>query len=123
MLYQGAMARKRKQTAPANARSGSEPTDESKLLTDLRGLIQRARSGVAQAVNSAQVLLYREIGRRLRNEILGQKRAEYGEQIVCDGVARFDRGVRDRVFPLECLAMVQLAELRRPKLSRRCRDS
>ena len=36
-------------------RSGS---DSAELLAELRGLIQFARIGVAQAVNSAQVLLY-----------------------------------------------------------------
>ncbi|RUL84042.1 DUF1016 family protein [Tautonia sociabilis] len=76
------MAKKRKQTQPVTATSGGEPAVEAKLLTDLRGMIQRTRSGVAQAVNSAQVLLYWEIGRRIHKEILGQERAEYGEQIV-----------------------------------------
>jgi hypothetical protein len=37
-----------------------------KLLADLRSLIQTARSGVAQVVNSAQVLLYWQIGHRLQ---------------------------------------------------------
>jgi len=33
------------------------PAVEAKLLTDLRDMIQQARSGVAQTVNSALVLL------------------------------------------------------------------
>jgi predicted nuclease of restriction endonuclease-like (RecB) superfamily len=52
------------------------------LLDDLRTLIRQTREGVAQAVNSALVLLYWEVGQRIRTEILKQKRARYGEQIV-----------------------------------------
>jgi len=52
------------------------------LLADVRGLILAAREGVARALNSGLVLLYWEIGRRIRLDILREKRAEYGEQIV-----------------------------------------
>ncbi len=52
------------------------------LLDELRKLILRAREGVTQAVNSALVLLYWEVGERIRTEILKQKRAQYGEQII-----------------------------------------
>jgi predicted nuclease of restriction endonuclease-like (RecB) superfamily len=48
----------------------------------VRGLILRAREGVAQAVNAALVLLYWQIGQRIRKDILREKRAEYGEQIL-----------------------------------------
>jgi hypothetical protein len=37
---------------------------------------------VAQAVNTALVLLYWQVGHRIRTEILEEKRADYGEQIV-----------------------------------------
>jgi hypothetical protein len=53
-----------------------------RLLHDLRSLIRQTREGVAQAVNSALVLLYWQIGQRIRTEILKEKRADYGEQIV-----------------------------------------
>jgi len=76
------MAKKRKPTQPTKTRSGGMPAAEAKLLTDLRDMIQRARSGVAQAVNSAVVLLYWEIGRRIRTEILDEKRAPYGAEIL-----------------------------------------
>jgi predicted nuclease of restriction endonuclease-like (RecB) superfamily len=52
------------------------------LLDDLRGLIRQAREGVAQAVNSALVLLYWRVGRRIRTQILQEKRAGYGEEIL-----------------------------------------
>src|SRR3954452_4632841 len=59
-----------------------EPTASRKLIADLRELIEATRAGVAQAVNSAQVLLYWQIGHRLRSDVLGSKRAGYGERIV-----------------------------------------
>ena len=52
------------------------------LLTDLRQLIAEGRQDVARQVNSAIVILYWRIGRRIRQDILKEKRAEYGEQIV-----------------------------------------
>ena len=52
------------------------------LLKDLRELIATARQDVARQVNSALVLLYWRIGQRIRQDILQEKRAEYGEQIV-----------------------------------------
>lgn len=52
------------------------------LLKDLRELIAEARQDVAQQVNSALVLLYWRVGKRIRQDILQEKRAEYGEQIV-----------------------------------------
>jgi len=52
------------------------------LLSDLRQLIAEARRDVARQVNSALVLLYWRVGQRIRRDILKEKRAEYGEQIV-----------------------------------------
>ena len=52
------------------------------LLKDLRELIAEARQDVARQVNSALVLLYWRMGKRIRQDILKEKRAGYGEQIV-----------------------------------------
>jgi predicted nuclease of restriction endonuclease-like (RecB) superfamily len=52
------------------------------LLEDLRSLIRQARAGVAQAVNSALVRLYWEVGYRIRTEVLSHRRAAYGEEIL-----------------------------------------
>ncbi len=52
------------------------------LLADVRELILAARGGIARAVNSGLTLLYWEIGSRIRRDILKEKRAEYGEEIV-----------------------------------------
>ena len=52
------------------------------LLTDVRQLILAAREGVARAVDAGLVTLYWHIGRRVHQDILKEKRAEYGAQIV-----------------------------------------
>ena len=52
------------------------------LLTELRELILTARQQVAQAVNAGLTILYWQIGTRIRKDILKEKRADYGEQIV-----------------------------------------
>ena len=51
------------------------------LLTDLRALILTTRQNVAQVVNSGLVLLYWQIGQRIRLDILKEKRASYGDEI------------------------------------------
>ena len=52
------------------------------LIKDLRELIVQARQDVARSVNSSLVMLYWKMGQRIRKEILKEKRAEYGEEIV-----------------------------------------
>ena len=52
------------------------------LAADIRGMIEAARLRVAQTVNAELVLLNWQIGNRIRRDILGQTRAEYGEEIV-----------------------------------------
>lgn len=53
-----------------------KPTNS--LFNDLRALIIEARQDVARQVNSALVLLYWRVGKRIRQDILKEKRAEYG---------------------------------------------
>ena len=52
------------------------------LLGDIREMIDKARRAVAVAVNSELSMLYWNIGRRINKEILHEKRAEYGKQII-----------------------------------------
>ena len=53
-----------------------------KLVGDIRAMIEAARGRVAQAVNSGLVMLYWNIGQRIRQDILKSRRAEYGKKIV-----------------------------------------
>lgn len=52
------------------------------LMADLRELILQARESVARAVDSSLTTLYWHVGQRIREDILKEKRADYGGQIV-----------------------------------------
>lgn len=60
----------------------AEAITSTQLLADIRILITSSRNRAAQVVNAELVLLYWHIGKRIRSEILGEGRAEYGERIV-----------------------------------------
>ena len=71
-----------KVTASVPTKSTPPATTVKRLLGDIRSLIESARQQTAQAVNAGLVMLYWSIGDRIRRDILRQKRAEYGEEIV-----------------------------------------
>ena len=52
------------------------------LLQELRQLIEAARGRAARTINTELVLLYWQVGRRLREEVLGEDRGAYGKQVV-----------------------------------------
>jgi predicted nuclease of restriction endonuclease-like (RecB) superfamily len=54
----------------------------AQLLSDLSQLIDATRQRVARTVNAELVLMYWKIGARIRQDVLGEERAAYGEQIV-----------------------------------------
>jgi predicted nuclease of restriction endonuclease-like (RecB) superfamily len=58
------------------------PVTSPPLLDDLRRMIEETRQGVAATVNAAISVLYWNVGRRIREDILQKKRAEYGRQIL-----------------------------------------
>jgi len=57
------------------------PSDPA-LLGNLRQLIDGARTRAAQAVNAEITLLYWQVGKRIRTDILKHERAGYGLEIV-----------------------------------------
>ncbi|WP_028215386.1 PDDEXK nuclease domain-containing protein [Paraburkholderia mimosarum] len=54
----------------------------SVLFEDVRTLIVSARARAAASVNAELTLLYWQVGRRVREEVLGGARAGYGQQLV-----------------------------------------
>ncbi len=52
------------------------------LFEDIKRLIDEARKQVAQTVNTGLTAAYWNIGKRIKDDILKNKRAEYGEQIL-----------------------------------------
>ena len=62
--------------------SANESPQYKQLLEDVIQLIQQGRQRVATEVNATVVLLYWSIGKRINDEILIDKRAEYGDQVI-----------------------------------------
>ena len=52
------------------------------LIGDIRSLIETARHNVAVTVNAGLAILYWQVGNRIRQDILKEKRADYGKKIV-----------------------------------------
>ncbi len=81
------------------------------LLSDVRELILSARLSVAHTVNASLAALYWQVGNRIRKDILMEKRAEYGEQIVStlssQLEAEFGRGFGSR----NLFRMIRFAEV------------
>lgn len=95
------------------------------LLEDVRTLIEAAREQTARAVNSSLVGLYWHVGRRIREDVLKEKRAQYGKEIVVTlsrqlteeygrgfGIRNLEQMVRfAEVFPDERIAQTLSAQL------------
>jgi DUF1016 N-terminal domain len=88
------------------------------LLQELRELIQSARQTVALAVNTGLTLLYWRVGERIRKEILKERRAQYGEEILqalsTKLVGEFGRGFSPRY--LTSITKLPLKDLLRQRL-------
>ncbi|MCK4668021.1 DUF1016 family protein [Candidatus Dependentiae bacterium] len=54
------------------------------ILNDIKTLIEESRQQLAVLVNSTMTMLYWNIGKRIKEEILGNKRAEYGKKIIVE---------------------------------------
>jgi predicted nuclease of restriction endonuclease-like (RecB) superfamily len=52
------------------------------LVGEIKTLIEQSRQQVAVTVNATMTMLYWQIGKRINEEVLKDKRAEYGKQIV-----------------------------------------
>ena len=68
-----------KSPSAAPAKSGAKG-----LLAEVRELILSARQTVATTANATLTMLHWQIGNRIRKDILREKRAEYGKQIVSE---------------------------------------
>ncbi len=88
----------------------SPQKSDDKLIGEIRSLIEQTRLNIAQTVNSALVLMNWHIGKRINDEVLKNKRAEYGKEIVASVshqlTAEYGRGfTRANLF-----RMMQFAE-------------
>lgn len=74
-------AKTTRKTKPILAITAVQTLDRP-LLTDVRQMILQARESVARAIDSGLTMLYWSVGQRIRQDILKEKRAEYGAEIV-----------------------------------------
>ncbi|MEN8221072.1 MAG: DUF1016 N-terminal domain-containing protein [Pseudomonadota bacterium] len=54
----------------------------NQLFLDIKQLIDKTRLGVSQTINVGLTMLYWNIGKRINDEILNNKRADYGKKII-----------------------------------------
>ena len=85
--------------------------DASGLLAKVRGLILAAREGVARTVNAGLTVLYWEIGNRIRKEVLKEKRAGYGEQILSALSAKLESEFGRGFSQPNLASMIRFAEV------------
>lgn len=57
-------------------------TKNTNLFADVKSLIEQGKQQLAIVVNSTMTMLYWEIGRRIKTDVLQNQRAEYGQEIV-----------------------------------------
>ena len=71
----------KKKTAKRAVKTDNKPISGN-LIGDIRSLIETARHNVAVTVNAGLTILYWQIGNCICQNILKQKRGEYGKEIV-----------------------------------------
>jgi predicted nuclease of restriction endonuclease-like (RecB) superfamily len=98
---------KSKRSTGVIARTKPNP---SVLTSDLRELILSSRQAVARGVNAALVILYWQVGRRIRTDILSEKRAGYGEEILPTLSAKLVPEFGQGFGPRNLARMISLAE-------------
>lgn len=80
------------------------------ILTEIKSLIDSSRQQLAITVNSTMSMLYWQIGKRINEEVLQQKRAEYGKQIVSTLSVELVREYGDSFSEKNIRRMMQFAE-------------
>ena len=83
----------------------------SVLIDDLRSIINHARTNVAVKANEEIILMFWEIGERINREVLGNKRATYGQQIVSQVATQLQAEFGEKGFGVRSIRrMMQFAE-------------
>lgn len=59
-----------------------ENTGILNLLKDIKQIIEQSKRNVAIAVNAEMTIIYWKVGQRMRTEVLNNKRAGYGEEVI-----------------------------------------
>ncbi len=88
-----------------------KPEVTGQLLSDIRLMIEQSRHRVSQAINSEIALLYWNIGKRIRLDILKEKRADYGQRIVSALSIKLSKEYGTGFAEKNLRRMIQLAEV------------
>ena len=60
----------------------NDKIEHNPLFVSIKQLIEESKQQVATAVNAAITALYWQVGSTIKNEVLRNSRAEYGQQVV-----------------------------------------
>ena len=84
--------------------------DTKILVDDLKTIIDSARNSLASTANYELTMMYWRIGERINRDILGNKRAEYGKQIVSTVSTHLQKTYGNKGFELRNIRrMIQFA--------------
>jgi predicted nuclease of restriction endonuclease-like (RecB) superfamily len=81
------------------------------LFAEVTRLIEESKSFVAQTANATITMLYWKIGKRINKEILANKRAEYGKQIIVSLSKQLTEKYGDSFSEKNVRRMMQFAEV------------
>lgn len=65
-----------------NSLQSSNNTGENILYSDVCRIIEGSRQRLATSVNAEICVMHWQIGKRIKKEVLDNKRAEYGKQVL-----------------------------------------
>lgn len=88
-----------------------KPKATGQLLRDVRLLIEQSRHRLSRVINAEIALLYWNIGKRIRVDILKEKRAAYGEEIVETLSAQLSVDYGKGFSPRNLFNMIRFAEV------------
>jgi len=83
----------------------------SNLINDISLLIEQSQQYLAAQANSTLTLLFWKIGRRINDDILQNKRADYGKQIVATVATQLEKLYGRSFSERNLRRMVQFSEL------------
>ncbi len=63
-------------------KNSKEPSRDPNLFLEIKEIIQNAKEKVARTINVALTATYWHIGKRINNEVLKNRRAGYGKEII-----------------------------------------
>lgn len=91
-------------------KSNAESADPD-LITDISLLIEQSQRYISRQANSILTLLFWKIGKRMNDDILKNKRAGYGKQVVATVAEQLERNYGRNFSERNLRRMIQFSEL------------